>query len=128
VQLEAVIAILDDDEVSSTLLVGALESGGLAAKFFSTPAAFLDYMQGHRPRCVLLDMNMPGMNGVEVQCALRAMGSTTPVIMISGESDVTTANAALLNGASNFISKPIDAADVLRRIREATSPADSNAA
>jgi FixJ family two-component response regulator len=48
--------------------------------------------------------------------------------MVSGESDVTTANAALLNGASNFISKPFDAAEVLRRIREATTTADTNAA
>jgi FixJ family two-component response regulator len=106
-ELEQEVAILDDDPVSCMLLEHVLQSDGLTARRFSVP------------KCVLLDMNMPGMNGLDVQIQLREMGSTSPVIFVSAEADVATAMAVFHNGAANFIPKPINPSEVLRLIREA---------
>jgi FixJ family two-component response regulator len=118
-ELEQEVAILDDDLVSCMMLAHALQSGGLTTRCFSVPEEFLEYMKTHRPKCVLLDMNMPGMNGLDVQVQLREMGSTSPVIFVTAEADVATAQAVFHNGASNFIPKPINPSEVLRLIREA---------
>jgi FixJ family two-component response regulator len=118
-ELEQEVAILDDDPVSCMLLEHVLQSDGLTARRFSVPEEFLEYMKTHQPKCVLLDMNMPGMNGLDVQIQLREMGSTSPVIFVSAEADVATAMAVFHNGAANFIPKPINPSEVLRLIREA---------
>jgi two-component system response regulator FixJ len=116
-----VVAVLDDDPISRMILEAAVNSDGFTAMCFSVPQQLLDYLEAHRPICILLDMNMPQMSGVEVQCRLRSMGSDVPVIMVSGDSDVPTATAALHNGAVDFICKPIDSKELLHRILEAIS-------
>jgi len=118
-ELEQEVAILDDDPVSCMLLEHVLQSDGLVPRRFSVPEEFLEYMKSHRPACVLLDMNMPGMSGLDVQVKLQEMGCTSPVIFVTAEADVATATAVFNNGASNFIPKPINPSEVLRLIREA---------
>ena len=120
-----VVAIVDDDTLTHVILKRVLQLGGMDAVGFETPDAFLDYMRTHTPDCILLDMNMPGLNGIEVECRLKEMGSTVPVIMVTGDSDVPTATAALHHGAVDFVTKPIESAELLCRIREIVTPVPS---
>ena len=116
------VAIIDDDPTTLLILEHVINTGGFEAVCFEAPADFLDYMVTHRPDCILLDMNMPGLNGTDVQCQLNEKGFTVPVIMVTGDSDVPTARAALHNGAVDFITKPIDPDELLCRIRENCPP------
>jgi FixJ family two-component response regulator len=116
-ETEPVVVILDDDSLSGIMLEFVLGVDGLTTKRFSVPEEFLDYMKTHQPVCIILDMKMPGMSGIDVQCRLREMGCAAPVIYVSGEADVATASAALNNGASCFLPKPFNPHEVLCRIR-----------
>ena len=104
------------------MLQHVLETEGFEVKCFSAPAEFLKYMKRNRPACVLLDVNMPDMNGLQVLSRLALMESKTPVIVISAEDDMTNARTALNYGASSFIRKPVDPGRLLRRIREIVAP------
>jgi two-component system, LuxR family, response regulator FixJ len=116
------VAILDDDALSRLILEHVVETAGMVAASFAAPDQFLDYIRTNKPACILLDMNMPNLSGVEVQCRLHEMGITVPVIMVTGDSDVPTATAALLNGAADFVAKPIDGKELVCRIREICGP------
>jgi FixJ family two-component response regulator len=119
---EQVVAIVDDDLITRVMLEHIIQAEGLATKCFSAPANFLQYMKRHRPICVLLDVNMPGMNGLQVLSRLTQMVSAVPVIVISAESAMTTARTALNYGVSSFISKPIDPERVIRQLRKVIGP------
>ena len=124
---DRVVAILDDDPMSGMMLEFVIGVDGLTARRFLIAEEFLAYVKEHRPACILLDMDMPGMNGIDVQFRLREMGNTSPVIFVSAEADVATATAALNNGASHFLPKPINPRELLSRIREsATLPQSQN--
>jgi two-component system response regulator FixJ len=116
-EIDRIVAVLDDDPITLMMLEYVLNVEGLETKCFSIPADFLKYMRGHRPACVLLDMIMPEMNGLQVLSVLAVMGSPTPVIIVSADTNMTTARTALNCGASSFISKPIDPQMVLERVR-----------
>jgi two-component system, LuxR family, response regulator FixJ len=113
-----IVAVIDDDPATLMILEHVIQSGGLVPVCFEIPEEFLGYMSTNRPDCILLDMNMPGLSGTDVQCRLKEMGVTVPVIMVTGDSDLPTARAALHNGAVDFITKPIDSEELLLKIRE----------
>ncbi len=117
------VAIVDDDGLTRLILEHVVELAGMVAVCFEAPDEFLDYMRTNRPACILLDMNMPSLSGVDVQCRLNEMGVTVPVLMVTGESDVPTATAALRNGAVDCIAKPVDPIELLARLREICNPA-----
>ena len=112
------VAVLDDDAISRLMLANVIESGGMEAVCFDNQDDFLDYAASRRLACILLDMNMPGLNGAEVECRLNEIGSTVPIIVVTGDSDIPTAAAALHNGAVEVFTKPVDPLDLLTLIRE----------
>lgn len=111
--------IVDDDEAVRTSLSRLVESVGLAAEAFPDAASFLAGYDPQRPGCLLLDIRMPGMTGLELQERLAAGALPLPVIIISAHGDVEAAVRAMKAGAVDFLRKPYDAAVLLERVRAA---------
>ncbi len=111
--------VVDDDPAVRDSLRLLLESVGLVAETFASPHQFLDAIVSEQPGCVLLDIRMPGMSGLELQRRLVARGITMPVIIITGHGDVTTAVQAMKTGATDFLEKPFNDQVLLDRIHDA---------
>jgi FixJ family two-component response regulator len=90
----------------------------LAVETFADPRAFLDSYASGAPGCLLLDLNMPGMSGLDVQQTLKSAGVALPVIFLSGRADVPNAVRAVREGAVDFIEKPFDYKHVVALVRE----------
>jgi two-component system, LuxR family, response regulator FixJ len=114
---QAVVFVVDDDELMRSALRRLLQSAGLPAQIYASGAEFLSQASLDRPGCVVLDVGMPGMNGLEVQNQLRQRRPDLPVIFLTGSSDIPIAVAAMRDGAQDFIEKPFENADLLARIR-----------
>ncbi len=113
--------VVDDDPAVRDSLRLLLESVGLVAEAFSSPHQFLDAIVPEQPGCVLLDIRMPGMSGLELQRRLVTRGISIPVIIITGHGDVTTAVQAMKTGAVDFLEKPFNDQVLLDRIHNAIS-------
>jgi two-component system response regulator FixJ len=104
---EAVVHVVDDDESLRRALQRLLRAAGYTALTYGTAAAILEAA----PRlsgCILLDLRMPDMDGLEVQARLSKLGIRLPVIVVTGHGDVPTAVRAMKAGAHDFLEKPID--------------------
>jgi len=100
--------VVDDDEALNESLRWLLESEGLAVETFGSASEFLEgYPSGH-PGCLILDVRMPGMSGLELQERMRERGIRLPTIVITGHGDIPMAVQAVRNGAVDFIEKPLD--------------------
>ena len=100
--------IIDDDEAVRDSLSWLVKSAGLSAQTFDSADAFLSGYDGDKPGCLILDIRMPGMNGLELQSVLSERGFRLPIIIISGHADVPMAVRALKAGAFDFIEKPFN--------------------
>ncbi|NEX21584.1 response regulator transcription factor [Thiorhodococcus mannitoliphagus] len=111
--------VVDDDQAMRTSLQWLIETTGMTVKTYESADAFLaDYYPG-RAGCLLLDVRMPGMSGLELQAHLAREGHRLPVILITGHGDVAMAVRAMKAGAVDFIEKPFHDEDLLRSIRHA---------
>jgi FixJ family two-component response regulator len=115
-QSEQIIYLVDDDEALRDSLVWLLESQGFKVEAFASAEAFLRVWRPEFNGCLLLDVRMPGMSGLELHERLRAHYCTLPVIFITGHGDVPMAVAALKKGAIDFIEKPFNDAELLRLV------------
>ncbi len=113
------VTIVDDDEAVRSALRLLLRSVGLAARTFGSAEEFLAQFDPAQPGCLVLDVRMPGLNGLELQERLNLQGAVTPVIFITGHGDVPMAVEALQHGAFDFLQKPFRDQDLLDRIRRA---------
>jgi FixJ family two-component response regulator len=113
-----VFVVDDDDGVRSSLGI-LLESAGYHPATFGSAAEFLEQHDPARPGCLLLDMRMPGMNGMELLQTLSERGAFLPVIFITGHGDVPMAVEAMKNGAFDFLQKPFGQHDLLERVGRA---------
>lgn len=111
--------VVDDDPVVRAAVRVAAESVGLSVAGYASSAAFLTALDTDRPGCVLLDVRLPGISGLEVHAELEARGALWPVIFITGYGDVRTAVQVLRAGALDFLEKPIAGGVLLERIQEA---------
>jgi len=111
--------VVDDDDAVRDSLKALLESDDLPAEVFGTGREFLDSHDGSSGGCLLLDVQMPDMNGLELQQELADIGSTLPVIIITGHGDVPIAVKALKAGAIDFIEKPFTDDIILGSVRRA---------
>ncbi|HEY0834926.1 MAG TPA: response regulator transcription factor [Azospirillum sp.] len=111
--------VVDDDEAMRTSLAWLIGSVGLAVETFDSAAAFLAAVPDDRPGCLVLDVRMPGMSGLELQDALARRGCELPVIIVTGHADVPMAVRALRAGAVDLIEKPFNDQHLLDRIHEA---------
>lgn len=121
----AVIHIVDDDDSMRAALVRLLSAAGYEARSYASAGDFL-VTAGEAPTgCLLLDLHMPGPDGLALQDALRRRGITLPTVFLSGRGDIASSVRALKGGASDFLTKPVQAdrlLDALRAALEADAP------
>lgn len=116
---DGVVFVVDDDAGIRAALRRLLRLHGLALEMYASGRDFLDHADLHRSGCVLLDVRMPGMNGLEVQAELNRLHIPLPVIFLTGTSDIPMAVAAMRQGAEDFIEKPFDNRQLLVRVQQA---------
>lgn len=117
--LQPMVFVVDDDEAMRDSIACLLESVNLTSRMFSDASAFLEFCDPHRQGCILLDIRMPGMSGMELLENLKANGVALPIIIITGHGDVPLAVRALKLGAFDFVQKPFNADDLLDRVHAA---------
>lgn len=116
---ESVVRIVDDDPEVCRSLKLAIESAGFRVVTYPSSRDFLTGDAALKPGCLILDIRLPGMNGLEVQERLVSLGSSMPIIFISGYADVPLAVRAMRRGAIDLLEKPFDFSVLLERIRQA---------
>lgn len=115
------VAIVDDDRSVQIALKDLMESAGLSARSFRSAEEFLQWDQRNQVACLLLDIRMPGMSGLELQARLNIEGSRIPIIFITAQVDATMKKQAMKAGAVEFMSKPFDGELLLEKIRPTVS-------
>jgi FixJ family two-component response regulator len=110
---EPMVHIVDDDEAIRDSLKWLLESRGLKVELYPSGEAFLEAYNKDFRGCLVLDVRMPSMSGLDLYAQLQARASTLPVIFITGHGDVPMAVSALKKGAADFIEKPFNNHDML---------------
>jgi len=111
--------VVDDDESIRTLWRWLMESNEIAVQTFSTANDFIGAYRRGDPGCLVLDVRLPGMSGLELQEYLKREGIEIPVVFVSGHGDVPTAVSAIKGGAVDFIQKPFGYREVLCIIQRA---------
>lgn len=122
-----VFVVDDDDAVRSSLRL-LLKSVGLAAVTFGSAQEFLAAYDPAQPGCLVLDVRMPGLSGLELQQQLNLRGAVIPVIFITGHGDIPMAVEAMKHGAFDFLQKPFRDQDLLDRVQRALAQDASNRA
>jgi two-component system, LuxR family, response regulator FixJ len=115
----ATVYVVDDDDGMRRALSLLLNTVGYKTAAFANPKEFLDKFRPDTAGCLVLDIRMPGMSGLELQQHLNRMGSMLPVIFITGHGDVPMAVQAMKEGAFEFVQKPFRDQDLLDRINHA---------
>ncbi len=113
------IAIVDDDESVRAALLGLMNEAGLTAKAFASAEEFLNSGQQHQVACLISDIMMPGMSGLELQAKLNAGNCRIPTIFITAHGDAKMRMQALRAGAVEFLAKPFDDDALLENVRAA---------
>ncbi|MEY2633221.1 MAG: hypothetical protein RIR00_1875 [Pseudomonadota bacterium] len=111
--------VVDDDLSLREALSSLLRSVGLQVETFASALAFLGAPRAAGPACLVLDVRMAGMSGLDLQSRLQEGGDTLPVIFITGHGDIPMAVRAIKSGACEFLSKPFCDEDLIRAIRQA---------
>jgi len=111
--------VVDDDESIRTLWRWLMESNGIAVKTFATAVEFIESYRSGGAGCLVLDLKLPGMSGLELQEYLHSRGIEIPIVFVTGHGDVPAAVSALKGGAVDFIQKPFSHRDVLSVIEKA---------
>jgi FixJ family two-component response regulator len=113
------VAIVDDDDSMRNALQGLLESAALPAQSFASAEEFLKSRQHHQIACLIADIRMPGMSGLELQAQLNAERCRIPIIFITAHGDEKMRMQALRAGAVEFMAKPFDDEALLESVRAA---------
>ena len=113
------VAIVDDDDLMRSALQGMLKSVGLLSQTFASAEEFLTSGQQHQTACLIADIRMPGMSGLELQAKLNAERGRMPTIFITAHGDEKMRMQALRAGAVEFLAKPFDDEALLESVRAA---------
>ncbi len=127
-ELVPTVFVVDDDEAVRSSLRLLLKSLGIPAVTHGSAAEFLAQYDPGQPGCIILDVRMPGMNGLELQDELNRRGAVIPVVFITGHGDVPMAVEAMQHGAVDFLQKPFSDKDLTERIERALTTDLSNRA
>lgn len=125
---EAIIHVVDDDDAIRHSIVFQLETAGFQARHYDSAEAFLDVVSQVSAGCVLTDVRMPGLGGLELVQRLNELNFKFPVIMMTGHGDIPLAVEAMKAGVADFLEKPLDDDHLLRvvgkALAEAATPAE----
>jgi FixJ family two-component response regulator len=116
---QSVVRVVDDEESVRRSLSGLLESVGLRVRTYGSAQDFLAIDSPDTPGCLVLDLHLPGMSGLDLQRQLTDSGRALPVIFLTGLADVPTAVHAMKGGAVEFLTKPLNAPALLDAVRHA---------
>jgi FixJ family two-component response regulator len=116
---QPVVFVVDDDPAVLKSLSRLLRSAGLTVATFVSPREFLDHHVPTLPGCLVLDMAMPGLNGLELQQALAAKGSVRQIVFLTGHGDIPMSVQAMKQGAVDFLTKPVNDDVLLKAVRAA---------
>jgi FixJ family two-component response regulator len=117
--IRGLISVVDDDESIRRTTTFLIESFGFRAAAFESAETFLKSGQLHDTSCLILDVQMPGMNGLELQSELAAAGYDIPVIVITAYDNKVSRKQAMQAGAAAFLGKPFSDEELLQTIRSA---------
>jgi FixJ family two-component response regulator len=115
----ATIFVVDDDAAVRRSLTRLLRSAGWNAEAFASAGDLLERAPFTGPGCVVLDVNMPGMNGLELQESMTGAGITLPVVFLTGKGDISMSVQAMKHGAVDFLVKPVEEAVLFQALEEA---------
>jgi CheY-like chemotaxis protein len=113
-----VVGVIDPDPVARNGLRTLLRRLGVDVETFDSAESYLLAASGRHPACLIVDLLLPGMSGLELLRRLRSAGSDVPVVLLADESDVSTAVAAMREGATDFIEKPYVDVAVLKQVQK----------
>jgi len=111
--------VIDDDAAVRKAVSRLLRSAGIAVAVFASPSEFLAQYDPDMPGCLVLDLAMPDINGLQLQTALTEKGCILPIIFLTGHGDVSKSVQAMKHGAFDFFSKPVKEKDLLPAVRAA---------
>ena len=111
--------VIDDDAAVRKAVSRLLRSAGIAVAVFASPGEFLAQYDPDMPGCLVLDLAMPDINGLQLQTTLGKKGCTLPIIFLTGHGDVSKSVQAMKHGAFDFFSKPVKEKDLLPAVRAA---------
>ena len=116
---EAVIAIVDDDPSVQRGLQRLIRSAGWKAETFASAQEFLARSRAESPNCVLLDLQLPGLSGLDIQKRMAEVGLEIPIVFLTGHGNIPASVQAMKAGAVQFLTKPADEQELLQAIEEA---------
>jgi FixJ family two-component response regulator len=119
IQGAAFVAIVDDDDLMRNALHGLLKAAGLPARAFASAEEFLQSGEQHHTACLIADIRMPGMSGLDLQATLNAEQIRIPTIFMTAHGDERMRMQALRAGAVEFLAKPFDDDVLLESVRAA---------
>lgn len=113
------IAVVDDDPSVRVGLQRLIRSMGWQAETFASALEFLDRSRTDPPSCLVLDLQLPGLSGLDLQKQMAEAGLETPIVFLTGHGNIPASVRAMKAGATEFLTKPVDEQDLLKAIREA---------
>jgi FixJ family two-component response regulator len=119
----ATVFVVDDEEGMRRALTRLLQAEGLVVRSFATADELLAALEGESPGCVLLDVAMPGLDGLQLQQRLAERGTRLPIVFLTGHGDIPMSVQAIKAGAVDFLTKPVRRDNLLRAVRAALDQA-----
>ena len=116
---EPTVYLVDDDPDLLRAIERLLESAGLNVATFTSAHQFLEQYDHSAPGCLVLDLAMPGLSGLELQRVLEQQASSLPIVFLTGRGDIAKSVQAMKHGAADFLTKPVDDAELIAAIHEA---------
>jgi FixJ family two-component response regulator len=111
--------VVDDDPDLLRAIERLLQSAGLSVATFPSAHQFLEWYDRNAPGCLVLDLALPGLNGLELQQVLERQASLLPIVFLTGRGDIATSVQAMKHGAADFLTKPVDDTELIAAIHEA---------
>ncbi|HPO19462.1 MAG TPA: response regulator [Rubrivivax sp.] len=118
------VCVVDDDALVRDALLRLLQSAGHTVQGFESAAMCLQQLQAGEPACLVLDLAMPGMDGLQLQQLLQQRAPDLPVVFLTGRGDIAASVRAMKHGATDFLTKPVDDELLLAAVDEALVEAD----
>lgn len=115
----ATVYVVDDEPDMLKALERLLGAAGFCVRTFASPEQFLAQHDDTAPGCIVLDLALPGLNGLELQQALQAQGSALPIVFLTGRGDIAASVRAMKLGAADFLTKPVDADELISAVEAA---------